>query len=97
MKLCIMFRVRLRAAIGLFFVIQKAMAQISPFKRDRRGWRRSWLHLDLYTDCQQEEVRRLLTIGAKQYPWRNPESADYVVLQDPDGNLFCGVQKSQTS
>ncbi|WP_137390118.1 VOC family protein [Rhodoligotrophos defluvii] len=65
--------------------------------RDRRGWRRSWLHLDLYTDRQQEEVRRLLTIGAKQYPWRYPENADYVVLQDPDGNLFCVVQKSQNS
>ncbi|MCA1406519.1 VOC family protein [Ensifer sp. IC3342] len=67
---------------------------ISFQARDRRDWRRSWLHLDLYTECQQEEVRRLLTIGAKQYAWRYPQNADYVVLQDPDGNLFCVVQKS---
>lgn len=70
---------------------------ISFQARDRRGWRRSWLHLDLYTDSQQEEVRRLITIGAKQYPWRYPPNADYVVLQDPDGNLFCVVQKSRES
>lgn len=67
---------------------------ISLQARDRRGWRRSWLHLDLYADDQQEEVRRLLSIGATQYPWRYPENADYVVLQDPDGNLFCVVQTS---
>ncbi len=70
---------------------------ISFQARYRRGWRRSWLHLDLYTDCQEEEVRRLLTIGAKEYPWRYPQNADYVVLQDPDGNLFCIVQKSPVS
>jgi hypothetical protein len=66
---------------------------ISIQARDRRAWRRSWLHLDLYTDCQQEEVRRLPIVGAKEYPWHYPQNADYVVLQDPDGNLFCAVQK----
>ncbi|UXN58735.1 VOC family protein [Phyllobacterium zundukense] len=70
---------------------------ISFQARDRSGWPRSWLHLDLYTDRQQEKVHRLRTIGAKQYPWRYPENADYVVLQDPDGNLFCVVQKSRNS
>ncbi|WEX77838.1 VOC family protein [Sinorhizobium numidicum] len=68
---------------------------ISFQARDRRGWRRSWLHLDLYTDRQDEEVRRLLTIGATRYAWRYPAKADYVVLQDPDGNLFCVVQRNQ--
>lgn len=66
---------------------------ISFKARDRRGWRRSWLHLDLYTDRQREEVRRLLAVGAKEYSWRYPAGADYVVLQDPDGNLFCVVRK----
>lgn len=61
--------------------------------RDRSGWRRSWLHLDLYADSQADEVERLLTIGAVRVPWRYPKDADYVVLQDPDGNLFCVVQK----
>jgi Glyoxalase-like domain len=67
---------------------------ISLQARDRRDWRRSWLHLDLYTDRQYEEVERLLTIGAARYAWRYPPKADYVVLQDPDGNLFCVVQRS---
>ena len=52
----------------------------------------SRFHFDLYTDNQQAEVNRLLSIGAKSYPWRYPDDADYVVLEDPDGNLFCVVQ-----
>jgi len=52
------------------------------------------LHLDLYADNQEGEVERLIKIGATRYPWRYPQGADYVVLEDPDGNLFCVVQKS---
>ena len=59
--------------------------------RKRRG-KRGWLHLDLYADNQQEEVERLVKIGAARYPWRYEPDADYVVLEDPDGNLFCVVQ-----
>ena len=58
----------------------------------RRMGKRSWLHLDLYADNQQEEVERLVRIGAVKYPWRYEPDADYVVLEDPDGNLFCVVQ-----
>lgn len=61
--------------------------------RDRRAGHRSWLHLDLYTNRQKEEVERLVGLGARRYPWRYPEGADYIVLEDPDGNLFCVVQK----
>lgn len=62
--------------------------------RDRRPGRRNWVHLDLYTNDQLAEVERLITLGARRYPWRYPARADYVVLEDPDGNLFCVVQKS---
>lgn len=55
--------------------------------------RRSRLHLDLYADDQQSEVERLIALGARRYPWRYPQGADYVVLEDPDGNLFCVVHK----
>ena len=55
--------------------------------------RRSWMHLDLYTDNQTAEVERLVSLGATRYPWRYRPNADFVVLQDPDGNLFCVVQK----
>lgn len=55
---------------------------------------RSWLHLDLYTTEQKSEVERLVSLGARRYPWRYRAGADYVVLEDPDGNLFCVVQVS---
>lgn len=58
---------------------------------ERRAGRRSWFHFDLYTADQHAEVERLITLGAKRYPWRYPPDADYVVLEDPDGNLFCVV------
>lgn len=61
--------------------------------RDRKAERRSWIHLDLYATDRASEVERLVELGARRYPWRSPEGADYVVLEDPDGNLFCVVQK----
>jgi hypothetical protein len=60
--------------------------------RDRRAAGRSWLHLDLYTDDREREVLRLIALGARRYPWRYDANADYVVLEDPEGNLFCVVQ-----
>ena len=58
----------------------------------RRTGKRSWLHLDLYTMKQQREVERLVQLGARRYPWKYGPHADYVVLEDPDRNLFCVVQ-----
>jgi Glyoxalase-like domain len=53
------------------------------------------LHLDLYTDDPEGEVERLLGIGASRHV-RAPESdEDFVVLEDPEGNLFCVVDKRQ--
>ena len=52
------------------------------------------LHLDLYTNDQQGEVERLLGLGATRHP-RTPEpDEDFVVLADPEGNLFCVVDTS---
>jgi hypothetical protein len=50
------------------------------------------LHLDLYTDDQEGEVKRLLKIGATRHPQRYDPEDDFIVLEDPDGNLFCVVQ-----
>lgn len=58
----------------------------------RRTGKRSRLHLDLYTTNQHDEVERLVQLGARRYPWRYQPHADYVVLEDPDQNLFCVVQ-----
>jgi catechol 2,3-dioxygenase-like lactoylglutathione lyase family enzyme len=52
----------------------------------------SRLHIDLYTRDQSSEVARLRGLGARLH--RTPEPGeDFVVLADPDGNLFCVVGK----
>ena len=52
------------------------------------------LHLDLYATDQKIEIDRLLAIGAKEVTWDlYPIDADFVVLEDPDGNKFCVIQK----
>ncbi|MER5257150.1 VOC family protein [Streptomyces sp. NPDC002855] len=57
------------------------------------------LHLDLFTDTtkeQQAEVRRLVSLGAQTVEWDlYPPDPDFVVLADPDGNLFCVVDLSR--
>jgi catechol 2,3-dioxygenase-like lactoylglutathione lyase family enzyme len=60
----------------------------------KRSGRRSRLHLDLYTNNRGAEVERLVTIGATRYPWRYKPGSDFVVLEDPDGNLFCVVERA---
>jgi catechol 2,3-dioxygenase-like lactoylglutathione lyase family enzyme len=54
---------------------------------------RNRLHLDLYTDKREDEVKRLLKIGAIRHPQTYEPDDDFVVLEDPDGNLFCVVQR----
>ena len=51
-------------------------------------------HLDLHTDSaveQQAEIERLLSLGATRVDWEYPDGARFVVLADPEGNLFCVV------
>ena len=60
---------------------------ISQVPEPRVGKNR--LHLDLYTDDQQGEVERLLQLGAKLHPRVPEEGEDFIVLEDPEGNLFC--------
>ena len=66
--------------------IQLSLNKVSSPKARRH-------HLDLFTADQQREVERLLALGATRKPWNYEEGADYVVLQDPDGNPFCVVQR----
>lgn len=50
------------------------------------------IHLDLYADDQAAEVERLLALGAREVHWaKRPADADYVILEDPEGNRFCVV------
>lgn len=53
------------------------------------------LHLDLYAQDQMAEVKRLESLGARRE--RGPkEDEDFVVLADPEGNLFCVIDQSAT-
>lgn len=66
--------------------IQLSLSRVSSPKAKRH-------HMDLFTDNLQAEVDRLIALGATRKAWRYPPEADYVVLQDPDGNPFCVVQR----
>jgi len=52
-------------------------------------------HLDLWVDRQdsdmQTEVERLISLGARRVDWDYPEDADFVVLADTEGHLFCVI------
>lgn len=55
------------------------------------------MHLDLYTENgeqQEAEVERLIALGAERVEWTYPDDADFVVLSDTEGNLFCVVDTS---
>jgi hypothetical protein len=56
---------------------------------------RNWLHFDLYTNHQKSEVERLLKIGATRHSQTYDPDDDFIVLEDPDGNLFCVVDTSK--
>ena len=52
------------------------------------------MHLDLWVDTEEEqqaEVERLISLGARRVDWDYPDNADFVVLADTEGNLFCVV------
>lgn len=50
------------------------------------------IHLDLYADDQDAEVRRLIGLGAREVHWdKRPADADYVIMEDPEGNRFCVI------
>jgi catechol 2,3-dioxygenase-like lactoylglutathione lyase family enzyme len=68
-------------------VLSPPSAAIALDERDRT-------HLDLHVDSaaeQQAEVSRLLSLGAAQVDWIYPAGARFVVLADPEGNLFCVI------
>lgn len=56
------------------------------------------IHLDLYADDQDAEVARLTALGARRVHWdKQPADADYVILEDPEGNRFCVVDAADWS
>ena len=54
------------------------------------------IHLDLFTEDQDGEVRRLEGLGARQVQWdKRPADADYVIMEDPEGNRFCVIDTTR--
>ena len=52
------------------------------------------VHVDVVVDDadeQRAEIDRLIGLGATRTSWEYPESADFVVLADTEGNRFCVV------
>jgi len=47
-------------------------------------------HLDLWVD--RESSDRLVALGAPRGDWVYPDDADFVVLADTEGNLFCIIK-----
>jgi catechol 2,3-dioxygenase-like lactoylglutathione lyase family enzyme len=59
------------------------------------------LHLDLHVpdaSAQAVEAARLLSLGARSVDWDSyPDDPDFVVLADPEGNIFCIVDLGHSS
>jgi len=56
------------------------------------------IHLDLYADDQSAEVARLTALGAREVHWdKRPADADYVIMEDPEGNRFCVIDAADWS
>ncbi|MET0813150.1 MAG: VOC family protein [Microbacterium sp.] len=54
------------------------------------------IHLDLYADDQAAEIARLLSLGAREVDFDGyPPDADWVVLEDTEGNRFCVVDTGE--
>lgn len=52
------------------------------------------IHLDIYAEDQAAEVERLAGLGAREVHWDGrPADADYVIMEDPEGNRFCIVDR----
>ena len=73
-----------------FVILKDPVGRGPNVSIDQMEPERGRLHLDLYTDDQEGEVQRLLRLGATRYRPRET-GEDFVVLADPEGNLFCVV------
>lgn len=50
------------------------------------------IHLDLYAEDQPAEIARISGLSASEVHWDGrPTDADYVIMEDPEGNRFCVI------
>ena len=74
---------------GTFRVLRGPGVNLSLQRAGTPVTARDQMHLDLYTDDQPGEVRRLTGLGAGYVRHNADPDDDYVVLTDPEGNEFC--------
>jgi hypothetical protein len=74
---------------GTFRVLRGPRVNLSLQVAQTPVLARDQMHLDLYTDDQADEVRRLLGLGAGYVRHNEDPEDDFVVLTDPEGNQFC--------
>ena len=91
-----MYHVSRRAVAGSCSPIRSAEVPTCRFKRATDARLDEAGCIWICTRDRDAEVARLIGLGAKRYPWRSRPNADFTVLEDPDGNLFCVVQKNET-
>jgi catechol 2,3-dioxygenase-like lactoylglutathione lyase family enzyme len=77
-----------------FRVLRGDHANLSLQRADTPVSARDQMHLDLYTDDQAAEVRRLAALGARWVRHNLDQEDDYVVMTDPEGNEFCVCAKA---
>ena len=71
--------------IGSQLALNKSETTVQPHPRT---------HLDLYATDAKAEIARLLALGAREVDWDSySPDADFVVLEDPDGNRFCVIEQ----
>jgi predicted enzyme related to lactoylglutathione lyase len=73
-----------------------AWPTIDVVKVPERKGVKNRLHLDLRADgiTAEEEVKRLLAIGARPVDVGQEPDASWTVLADPEGNEFCVLSRS---
>jgi predicted enzyme related to lactoylglutathione lyase len=75
------------------------VALAAPDKRGVRGilfWRvpepkrtKNRMHVDLAAQDPEEEIARLISLGAQKVDDREGNGASWAVMLDPEGNEFC--------
>lgn len=80
------FRVLKNAGGEVVLVPEAESGAVLTLRNAHNGLGRQEIYL--YADDQEEEVARLVDLGASLVSWDYQEEDEYVYLADPDGNPF---------
>jgi catechol 2,3-dioxygenase-like lactoylglutathione lyase family enzyme len=78
-----------RGAGDDFRVLRGERVNLSLQVSDSPVTARDQMHLDLYSDDADDQVQRLLGLGATTVREVKDPGDTYVVMRDPEGNEFC--------